>query len=465
MTEQDIELRRKRDLERYHRRTAERKAAGLCVTCGKRPPAPGRTGCDPCAAKKRPAYRARYRRQTAERVARGLCPKCGKREPAPERSQCAPCLEKDAAANRARDARLRAAGIPRRDMEKARAYERERSRRQNAERKAAGICTSCGKAPARPERTTCEPCAEQHRDRDRARHARARAEGLPYGGRDPEAKRRAGRKRSQRRREARSEAGLCTRCGLVPPAEGRTMCEPCREDRRAAKRARHAERRAAGLCVKCATPVPGGKAYCDPCAAVRNKRRNRDPEARREAGRRRYAERRARGDCTTCGKPANGAAECQACCDAARARYDARRAAGVCVKCRTPTYGGTAYCAPCAVAKAGRRDREAEYAARRARYADRRARGRCVECEAPSPGVARCEPCSRKHREGSGDYRGIPLWDPSWTVIEIVSGREHGPFDSEGDVALCLVFEKLERHEVEVLRDASPMSSYTAPPW
>jgi len=94
------------------------------------------------------------------------------------------------------------------------------------------------------------------------------------------------------------------------------MCEPCREDRRQAKRARHAERRSEGLCVQCATPAPGGKAYCDSCAKTRSRRRN--LKAKREANRRRYAERRARGDCTSYGKPANGAAECRACCDAAR---------------------------------------------------------------------------------------------------------------------------------------------------
>ena len=82
MCDQDIELRRKRDLERYHRQTAERKAKGLCVTCGKVPPEPGRTRCEPCAAKRRPADRARHHKRTAERVARGMCPKCGKRPPA-----------------------------------------------------------------------------------------------------------------------------------------------------------------------------------------------------------------------------------------------------------------------------------------------------------------------------------------------------------------------------------------------
>ena len=42
MCDQDIEAaRRARDLERYHRRTADRRAKGLCLKCGKRPPAPG----------------------------------------------------------------------------------------------------------------------------------------------------------------------------------------------------------------------------------------------------------------------------------------------------------------------------------------------------------------------------------------------------------------------------------------
>ena len=112
MCEQGIELRRKRDLERYHRRTAERREKGLCLKCGKVPPAPGRSRCEPCAAKKRPADRARHHRRTEARIAQGMCPKCGKRPPEPERSQCGPCREKDAAAGRARDARLRAAGMP-----------------------------------------------------------------------------------------------------------------------------------------------------------------------------------------------------------------------------------------------------------------------------------------------------------------------------------------------------------------
>ena len=47
-------------------------------------------------------------------------------------------------------------------------------------------------------------------------------------------------------------------------------------------------------------------------------------------------------------------------------------------------------------------------------------------------------------------------------MIELATGHEHGPFDSEVDVALCLAFEKLDRNRVEIVQDASPMASYTS---
>ncbi|MDE0389760.1 MAG: hypothetical protein OXI75_13760, partial [Rhodospirillales bacterium] len=67
MCEVDIEARRARDLERWHRRTAERRSRGLCLQCGKRPPAPHRSQCEPCIEKRRSADLARYHRRTAER--------------------------------------------------------------------------------------------------------------------------------------------------------------------------------------------------------------------------------------------------------------------------------------------------------------------------------------------------------------------------------------------------------------
>ena len=168
MCDHDIELRRKRDLERYHR-------------------------------------------QTAERIAQGLCPKCGKRPPEPGRSQCEPCLEKDAAAGRARDARLRAAGMPRRDLEKARIAERKRRHRQVAERREAGLCPECGKAPPAPESSLCAPCGKERHAAARARYASGKAEGKLYGGRKVETRRRIGRERSGKRLAERLAAGVVAR--------------------------------------------------------------------------------------------------------------------------------------------------------------------------------------------------------------------------------------------------------------
>ena len=378
--QQDIEARRARDLERWHRRAAERTALGLCVTCGKRPPEPERSQCGPCAEKRRAADRERHRKRAAARIADGKCPRCGVREPATGRSICEVCAEKRNRAGRARDARLRAEGIPRRDPDRANAYERERSRRERAARVAAGICTACGAAPAAPDRVRCEPCLEKRRAADRAKYAAGKAAGLPYGGSDIETKRRGARARSKKRQKARLDAGLCIRCGHNPPAEGGITCAPCRDKRQAAERQKYEQRRAARLCTRCGGPAINGLSRCTACAIAEEA--SHDPERKNARSRKLYSERRARGLCTSCG--------------------------------------------------------------------------------APSQGASRCAPCAERSYHGSAHFRGIPVWDPTWTVIELATGREHGPFDSEADVALCLVFERLDRDRVEIVTDASPMAAITS---
>ena len=380
MADQDLEVRRACDLERYRRRTAERRAQGLCLKCGKQPPAPGRSQCEPCAAKKRPADRARHHRRTAERIAQGLCPKCGKQPPAAELGVCAPCAEKKRIAGRARDARLRAAGKPRRDHEQARAYERQRRCRQAAERLAAGLCPNCGKQPPAADASLCEPCSEKRREAERARYATGKAAGKLYGGRDPEQRRKLAREKSRRRLRERLEAGLCTRCGHRPPAADGTTCEPCREARQAAKRERYAARRAAGLCARCGERTFGGDARCGPCAVLENAR-------------------------------------------------------------RSPTH---------------------KNAAARRLYARRRAQGLCTECAKPSQGAARCPPCTKTSYERSQYVRGIPVWDPQFTVIELATGEDYGTYDSEAEVAACLAFAKLSWEQVEVISNISPMALMTS---
>ncbi len=264
--------------------------------------------------------RERIARRTAERRAAGLCLRCGKRPPALERTVCAPCGEKRNRAGRARDARLRAEDKPRRDPEKARASGREHGRRRTARLVAGGLCVRCGTVPSEPDRRLCEPCAEKRREADRARYAEARAAGKLYGGRDPEAKRRSARAGSRKRDSARRETGLCTRCGRRPPVEGGSTCGPCREARQAAERERYAARRAAGLCVACGQPAFAGEARCGVCATVEGERRDRGRKS--AAARRRYAERKARGACTSCGPPAQGAARCAPCAKRSYERSD-----------------------------------------------------------------------------------------------------------------------------------------------
>ena len=80
----------------------------------------------------------------------------------------------------------------------------------------------------------------------------------------------------------------------------------------------------------------------------------------------------------------------------------------------------------------------------------------------PRRGPAVARPAQKGPITAPTIFRGIPLWDPSWTVVEVETGREFGPFDSEADVALCLAFAKLDRDYVEIVKDASPMASYTS---
>ena len=323
--------------------------------------------------------RERFARRTAARIAQGLCPRCGDRPPAPGRSVCRPCAEKCNRASRARDARLRAEGKPRRDPEREREYERERARRETAKRAAEGSCTRCGKHPAAPGRKSCEPCLEKHRTADRARYAAGKAAGLPYGGANAEAKRRAGRAKSKRRQKERVEAGHCIRCGKHPPADGGTTCQPCRDRRQAAEKQRYSERRAARLCTRCGGSAHDNLTRCAPCSAI--EQASHRPDRKNARSRKLYAQRRARGECTSCGAPAQGA--------------------------------------------------------------------------------SRCPPCAEQSYHGSAWFRGIPVWDPTWTVIELETGREHGPFDDPADIALCLAFEKLDRDRVEVLCDAPVTASLT----
>ena len=195
-------------------------------------------------------------------------------------------------------------------------------RLRHAERVAQGLCTRCGKLPPEPGLKVCRSCGGKRRAAERARRARARAQGNIYVGRDPDLRRRADRAGDRRRRRTRQDAGLCTSCGHHPPADGRSVCEPCRQAQCATERARYAARRAAGICVRCAHPAIGGSSRCGRCAAFEAERAS--PGRRSAINRKRYARRRAQGVCVDCGVHAGGAARCPRCAYRSNARAPER---------------------------------------------------------------------------------------------------------------------------------------------
>ena len=187
----------------------------------------------------------------------------------------------------------------------------ERQRRRHAERLARGICTRCGAFPPEPGLKLCRRCGEKRRASEKVRRARARAKGMIYAGRDPETTRRAARAADKRRRKEWRDAGLCTACGRCRPADGRFICEPCREEQRAIERERYAVRRAAGRCVRCGQPAFNGSSRCGRCAVLEAERTS--PERRKAASRKRYARRKVQGKCVDCSIPVSGTARCPDC--------------------------------------------------------------------------------------------------------------------------------------------------------
>ena len=196
-----------------------------------------------------------------------------------------------------------------------------------------------------------------------------------------------------------------------------------------------------------------------------------DPRQRRKMAReksqRRLRERHEAYLCTRCRHrpPAQDRGACERCREtrqaAERERYTAWRTVGLCTRWGA-TFGGDARCGPCAVLEASRRSPERNNPVTRRLYARRRTRGECPDCGAPSQGAARCEPCARRSYERSTYFRGMPLYPPQYTIVELYTGDDHGTWNSWEDVAMCLAFLRLSLDQVEVLTDQSPVATSAA---
>ena len=138
-----------------------------------------------------------------------------------------------------------------------------------------------------------------------------------------------------------------------------------------------------------------------------------------------------------------------------RATYSARRTAGLCTRCGNRTFEGAPVCGPCTVIEA--RYREAKNETNRRRYADRRVAWVCTRCSRPSFGASRCQACAKKAWERSEQVKGLPVYPPSFTVVERATATGLGTWDSWEEVAIALSFARLSLEDVDVLIDHAPM--------
>lgn len=126
----------------------KKRAAGLCVRCGKKAPAPGHEYCSSCSEKQRQSRRGLW----ADRQSRGLCPSCGGRRSDDHFIVCGGC--------RARQIESKDRTIP---IKKRRHYGRKWARKHKRERTRDGLCTRCGGAGKLIGGHWCGKCREKGR--------------------------------------------------------------------------------------------------------------------------------------------------------------------------------------------------------------------------------------------------------------------------------------------------------------
>ncbi len=220
--------------------------------------------------------------------------------------------------------------------------------------------------------------------------------------------------------------------------------------------------------VRRETPGIGARPVCrseSPGRALWREGPQRQTQGRRTASAKRRRARVEAGTCTRCGRrpPVEGGTVCDRCREARRAaereRYRRLRERGLCVTCGEPAFDGQSRCGVCTTVEGERRDSAGKNDAARQRYDERRARNACTDCGQPAYGACRCPECADRSYERADHFRGIPILEPTFAVIELDTGTVHGPFDSEA--AASLVFAKLSLHEVEIVSDAPITATVT----
>ena len=103
---------------------------------------------------------------------------------------------------------------------------RRHYRRKMAARAAGNACRRCGKRPPAPGRKNCHECGEHLRAAARERYHAGKEAGMKYGDRSAESRRRSARIRSERKRLAWVESGMCSRCGKTGLPKGGPHAPP-----------------------------------------------------------------------------------------------------------------------------------------------------------------------------------------------------------------------------------------------
>lgn len=195
---------------------------GLCVDCGLRQPIKDSPVCGECGLSRREYLRS-YRMALKEA---GLCGRCGKAPRQDGASMCAECAK----ISRLKDS-----------QPDQKASRQVRLKKLRDERRAAGLCTTCGEEAVQGK-TLCEKHLAYYRDRQADAMKKRRSSGLcsactrqavPGKSMCKEhlathrAKAEAGRPAAAEKmrvlRLQRKQAGLCDRCGL-PVVPGRSKC-------------------------------------------------------------------------------------------------------------------------------------------------------------------------------------------------------------------------------------------------
>jgi 5-methylcytosine-specific restriction protein A len=195
---------------------------------------------------------AAYSRAKRERrKAAGVCLMCGRPRDNDSLS-CARCLDRMRVRSQRATERKRATRPPKPVPVTADINAYRRARRASV--KAAGVCTTCGGVRDIPGKVRCRACQAK----DRADYRRVGRE--RYERRADEVN---GRVAEQRRQWG--VAGLCTGCGGERDMADRIRCSACNlASRLHLKRQRH-DHIAAGVCSKCGKGPPANGRLCDHC--------------------------------------------------------------------------------------------------------------------------------------------------------------------------------------------------------